>query len=149
VGVTALIKGRRSSLRKRKVSDAESEKATDDEEYVVEELIKMRINSNGNKQVLVRWEGYRKCTWEPYESMHLQLPEMLLLLETSSPRAAVGNDEQVDAFLASYVASSNINASYRWTPERLAAFEHTVSLQNPPLRVTNYRLRQRLKALLI
>ena len=145
-GQMRLDSSRRLPLRKRRMSGA-------DEEYVVEELVKVRVDSNGNRQVFVRWEGYRKCTWEPYESIRQQLPEMLRLLETSPsferPIARDGSDERVDAFLASYAASSGINASYRWTPERLAAFEYTVSLQSPPLKVTNCSLRQRLKALVI
>ena len=51
----------------------------------------------------------------------------------------VPNDDGVNVCLTSYAAAHGINASYRWTPDRLAVSEHTVSLQSPALRVTYYR----------
>jgi hypothetical protein len=146
------VDGRRSSPRKRRISAAASE--DNDDEYVVEELVRVRVDSGGNKQVSVRWEGYRKCTWEPYERIRRQLPEMLRLLEGSplDDDNAVGrlgrehDDAGVHSFLTSYVTAHGISGSYRWTTDRLAAFEHAVSLQSPPLRVTTQRLRQMLMA---
>ena len=142
------VEGRRSSPRKRRKSASE-----DHDEYVVEELVRVRVDSGGNKQVSVRWEGYRKCTWEPYEWIRRQLPEMLRLLEAPvlADRSAVGREHdeaRVHAFLTSYVTAYGITALYRWTTDRLAVFEHAVSLQSPPLRVTTQRLRQMLMALL-
>jgi hypothetical protein len=141
--------GRRSSPRKRRISASED---TGDE-YVVEELVTVRVDSRGNKQVSVRWEGYRKCTWEPYEWIRQQLPEMLRLLEASAlaDHSALGrehDDARVHAFLTSYVTAHGIDASYRWTTDRLAVFEHAIALQSPPLRVTNQSLRKMLMALL-
>jgi hypothetical protein len=139
---------RRSSPRKRRISAAAEDHG---DEYVVEELVRMRVGSRGNKQVSVRWEGYRKCTWEPYDWIRRQLPEMLRLLEASalahhSAQGREHDDARVHAFLTSYVTAHGINASYRWTTDRLAAFEHAVSLQSPPLRITNQRLRKMLMA---
>ena len=151
---------RRSTRYKRKVAASDARQRVEhsgdsgEEEYVVEELLKVRVDSSGNKQVSVRWEGYRRCTWEPYESIRRQLPEMLRLLELGDDSGngmgaggSVPNDDGVNEFLASYAAAHDITASYRWTTDRLAAFEHTMSLQSPPLRVTNYHLLHRLKTL--
>jgi integrase len=139
------IDERRSPRRKRK---------PDTDEYVVEQLVSVRVNKRGNKQVSVKWDGYSKCTWEPYESILEQLPEMLRALEASlisdDPNAEEEDQdsERVQRFLVNYVATHRIRSGYRWTPDRWAAFEHTVTLQNPPLKVTNYRLRKGLTDLL-
>lgn len=39
--------------------------------YIVERILQDRINSNGEKEYLIKWEGYsyRQNTWEPYENL--------------------------------------------------------------------------------
>ena len=138
---------RRSPRRKRKSPLPETD------EYGVEELVDVRVDKWANKQVSVRWDGYLKCTWEPYESIQEQLPKMLRALEAS----LIGDDqnaeeeghdnERVQRFLTNYVATHGISSGYRWTPDRWAAFEYAVALQDPPLKATNYRLRKSLMGL--
>ena len=74
------------------------------DEYVVEALLDVRVNKHGEKQVQVKWEGYHRTTWEPYQSMQKQLPDMLLRLENEVAKAdgkEVRDDEDstVHAFL--------------------------------------------------
>ena len=138
---------RRSSRRKRKSPLPETD------EYGVEELVDVRVDKWGNKQVSVRWDGYPECTWEPYESIQEQLPKMLRALEASlidddQNAEEEGHDnERVQRFLTNYVATHGISSGYRWTPDRWAAFEYAVALQDPPLKATNYRLRKSLMGL--
>jgi hypothetical protein len=60
--------------RQRRKRSREPNNATDDaEEFVVEKLVRIRVNKRHGKQVLVLWEGYRRPTWEPYDSIYAQL----------------------------------------------------------------------------
>jgi hypothetical protein len=45
---------------------SESESSTEDEEYIVESIEKMRLN-NGQREFHVKWQGYTRAdsTWEP------------------------------------------------------------------------------------
>jgi hypothetical protein len=141
---------RRSPRRKRKTPPPDTDK------YVVEELVDVRIHRSGNKQVSVKWDGYLKCTWEPYESIQQQLPQMLRALEASLMDDLQNAEEQehdnererVQRFLTKYVTTHGISSNDRWTPDRWAAFEHAVALQVPPLKVTNHRLQKNLMGLL-
>jgi hypothetical protein len=48
----------------------------------VKELCAIRTNTKTKeKQVSVRWEGYKAPTWEPYHCIKEQLPAMLKKLE--------------------------------------------------------------------
>ena len=60
---------------------AQGRDGVDAAQYVVEELVDVRVNKEGEKQVLVKWEGYRRRTWEPYSSMKEQLPVVVAELE--------------------------------------------------------------------
>jgi Chromo (CHRromatin Organisation MOdifier) domain len=100
--------------------------ATDTVEYAVEKLIDVRMDDQAMKQVLVKWEGYRRRTWEPYESIQKQLYEMVEELEQqlSSAICVDGMDDPSTgsgdngtdsrrAFLQDYIDKHNIGASYR------------------------------------
>ena len=52
-----------------------------DKEYIVEKLVNIRVNNEGEKQVSVKWQGYRHPTWEPYSAIQNQLPELMAKLE--------------------------------------------------------------------
>ena len=65
---------------------------------MVEALLRIRDNGQGEKQVRVRWEGYRRETWEPYESIKQQLPEMMAELEHELVAAEVEEESTLSAF---------------------------------------------------
>jgi len=134
------------------------QEATD--QYVVEELVDIRVNDQGVQQVLVKWEGYRRRTWEPYDSMQKQLREMLEALEQQLSPAGIrqsikqtnnsitsiindpqpgDGDEATDhrrAFLQAYIDEHDVDASYRWVPDPVIALELAASLHHPPIKDT-------------
>ena len=153
------VSARTRSSRKRRSREAEMESeqmACADEveiemkEYVVEALVRVRVSDDGDKQVLVRWEGYRRHTWEPYESMREQLPEMMNELETQSEGGS-GEDEQEEAslrrFLLEYITEHSIDPSYRWRPDQVNALDHAAWSHQPRIKQTTDQLRRDIMAL--
>ncbi len=111
---------------------------------MVSRLIDIRNNDQGVKQVQVAWQGYRRHTWEPYDSIKEQLPELVDELEQQlsdarDVRSDASNDDAMDgcrAFLQGYIDEHGIGASHRWNPDRVAALELAASLHHPPIRTT-------------
>ena len=153
------MSARTRSSRKRRSSevevDGEQTASTDEvemdmKEYVVEALVRVRVSDDGEKQVLVKWEGYRRHTWEPYDSMREQLPEMMDELErqwdVGSP-----DDEQEEAslktFLLAYIAEHSIDPSYRWRPDQVNALDHAAWSHQPRIKETTGQLRRDIMAL--
>ena len=152
---------RRNSARKRprREDDAENVQGRDGADsadadaivYVVEELVDVRVDGQGVKQVLVKWEGYRRRTWEPYASIRKQLSAMVGELEqqlsttvrtdstaqdaSSTGRGEDGTDHR-RTFLEAYIDQHHIDASYRWGPDQVIASELAASLYRPPIRDT-------------
>ena len=62
-----------SSGKSRREAQSQSVSQTEmtQEEYTVEELVNIRINDQGVKQILIKWEGYRRRTWEPYSEIEI------------------------------------------------------------------------------
>ena len=112
--------------------------------YVVEELVDVRVTKQGIQQVQVRWEGYLRCTWEPYESIREQLPDMLATLEEAlaSDSEDEDNANELQSFLDGYITAHHIDALYRWTPDRLVALEHASDTHHPPIKLTVDRLQK-------
>jgi hypothetical protein len=57
-----------------------SDELDDDEtekEYEVQAITSQRIDSDGERQYLVKWVGYRKSTWESADSMNAQVPDIV------------------------------------------------------------------------
>jgi hypothetical protein len=123
--------------------------AADEDVFTVDELIRIRVTGRGEKQVLVQWEGYRRPTWEPFDSMQQQLPEMVATLE-SRQRDDEGNSEVESSddeterpmFLEAFIIEHRISKGYRWTPDRLNTLEHAAASCVPPVRETADQLRQ-------
>ena len=126
------------------VSSAAGPDKADTVEYVVSRLIDIRKNDHGVKQVLVAWQGYRRHTWEPYESIQEQLPELVDALEQQlsdigDVRSDSSSDDAMDgcrAFLQGFIDEHGIGAAHRWNPDRVAALELAASLHCPPIRTT-------------
>ena len=112
-------------------------------EYVVDELTDIRVNAQGEKQVLVQWEGYKRRTWEPFHSIRQQLPEMLAELEAAmasdddDDHSRAGDSPSLTAahreFLKDYIAAHHIDDRYRWTADRIIVLQHAVASAVPPL----------------
>ena len=139
--------GKRRRVLSRKVVPADRDRmaVADDTEYEVEQLLDIRENSQGVKQVQVAWRGYRRRTWEPYESMQQQVPEMVAELtrpvSSSSHDAPSASRVDDDAdhcrrFLQAYIDERGIDASYRWTPDRVMELELAAGLYEPCIKTT-------------
>ena len=48
--------------------------------FVIEELLKIK-KVRGKKEILVKWEGYDKTTWQPYDTIIRDAPKMVEDLE--------------------------------------------------------------------
>ena len=116
----------------------------DADQYVVEELVDLRVNKQGDKQVLVKWDGYRRRTWEPYVSMQEQLPAVVAELERRLATAAHkegdsdgdNSDSSTDTrrtFLNAYISEHHVDARYKWIPDRVIALEVAASQHTPPI----------------
>jgi integrase len=147
--------GQRRSRRKRNREVVESKESQvnesaggdDEEEYVVEALLRIRENDKGDKQVLVRWEGYRRETWEPYESIKQQLPDMMAALERGGPGTDAAEEEKtVSEFLSEFIARQRVDRAYRWRPDRLNVLELAAADHRPPIKLTAEELRRRIMA---
>ena len=157
----AELSGRRRSSRKRgrEMASHGAVARQDDggDEHVVEALLNVRVNKHGEKQVQVKLEGYQRATWEPYQSMKQQLPEMLTALESDLARAddteeAQGqseDDEQstVHAFLVEYIAKHKVDRGYRWRPDRLNTLELAAEGNCPRIKQTALELRKKMMRL--
>ena len=153
------VSTRRRSSRKRirgKVSGSSvsGEDEAEGEEYVVEALLDIRVNVGGEKQVHVKWAGYLRATWEPYQSMKQQLPEMLVKLEQDLAKADgvtnENNDDEesmVRAFLIDYIATHNVCRGYRWLPDRLNDLELAVQGHSPRIKQSMKELRKKMMQL--
>ena len=145
--------GQRRSRRKRNREVVESKESQvnesgggdDEEEYVVEALLRIRENGKGDKQVLVRWEGYRRETWEPYESIKQQLPDMMAALERGGPGTDAAEEEKtVREFLTEFIARQRVDLAYRWRPDRLNVLELAAADHRPPIKLMAEELRKRI-----
>ena len=145
------VSDRRRSSRKRTRAvvqcnqDDETNEAEAEKEYVVEALLRIRANDQGQKEVRVRWEGYKRETWEPYGSMKQQLPEMMAELETAVLELAelemaeleMADDEEssvLSTFLKSYISEHRVDSNYRWRSDRLNTLELAAESHCPPVK---------------
>jgi hypothetical protein len=133
-----------SSTRTTELTARAPKRGTSAPAYVVEELMGVRVSKQGVKQVQVRWEGYLRCTWEPYESIRQQLPDVLATLESS---LAPAEADEVRCFVVGYIATHHIDATYRWVPDRVVALEHAAITHDPPIKLTIDRLQKRIMEL--
>ena len=147
--IAPITSERRVSNRKRRsntsVHSTQAKRVLADLGYVVDELMDVRENKQGVKQVQVRWEGYARCTWEPYDSIQQQLPGMLTALEQSleqEQEQEPESEDEVRGFVEAYIASHRINASYRWVPDRVVALEQAAITHTPPIKLTVDRLQK-------
>jgi hypothetical protein len=113
-------------------------------EYVVDELTDMRVNDQGEKQVLVKWAGYKRRTWEPFLFMQQQLPHMMSnLLATTVVQV---DDDRANAarraFLLEFIQAHHVDATYRWSSDRLMTLEYAASSLVPPIRDTAKKLKE-------
>ena len=152
----AELSGHRRSSRKRgrvvATDGTDAEQDTEGDEYVVEAMLNVRVNKHGEKQVQVKWEGYNRPTWEPYQSMKQQLPDVLAKLEHDLGEAddmeEVDDEESmVHAFLIGYVATHNVDRGYRWWPDRLNTLEMAAEGHCPRIRQTGTELRKKMMRL--
>ena len=145
--------GRRRSSRKRdrEMASHGAVARQDDggDEYAVEALLDVRVNKHGDKQVQVKWEGYQRATWEPYQSMKQQLPDMLAALENVLAQGESEDDEQstVHAFLLDYIATHKVDRGYRWRPDRLNTLELAAEGHCPRIKQTGLELRKKMMQL--
>ena len=158
-GEAELSGDRRSTRKRSRVEAAHSTDArqdTEGDEYVVEAMLDVRVNKHGEKQVQVKWEGYHRATWEPYQSMKQQLPDMLDKLENDLDEAddleeaqKVRDDEEsmVHAFLIGYIATHKVDRGYRWWPDRLNTLEMAAEAHKPRIRQTGQELRKKMMQL--
>jgi hypothetical protein len=114
-------------------------------EFTVEKLISLRVvGRDAVQQVLVQWEGYRRPTWEPYNSIQEQLPELLTELEAnmkvtkrSEGREDGGvNDSTLRDFLNRFIVEHHMDQRFRWVPDRLNQLEHAAACCVPPIHET-------------
>ena len=145
---------RRSSKKRSREDVVHDSDAAGRDEYVVEALLDVRVNKLGEKQVRVKWEGYHRTTWEPYESMRQQLPDMLAQLENGLAHADDDDDKEekeekdveesaVHAFLLQYIATHRVGRGYRWWPDRL----NTLELAAEGIKQTGAQLRRKMMRL--
>jgi hypothetical protein len=137
------MSGQRRSQRKRN-RESEKQEKEEQEEYVVEALLRIRDNDQGEKQVRVKWEGYRRETWERYKSIKERLPEMMAELEQELVIATDDDKSVLTTFLAQFIAQHEVNRTYRWRPDRLNTLEQAAASHSPPIRVTAEELRRRM-----
>ena len=111
-------------------------------EFVVEELTDVRVNDQGERQVLVKWEGYLRRTWEPFDSIRQQLPVMLAELEATladddDDASLAGDSPSLPAahreVLKDYIAAHHIDKKYRWSSDRIIVLQHAMAAVVPPL----------------
>ena len=139
-----------SKKKRRKASSTNNNKTYEtDQEYVVEDLLDIRVNNKGEKQVMVRWEGYLRPTWEPYESIKEQLPDMIVELEEklSNPHNNTGGNEHneiIHTFLLDYITKNNVSVKYRWSAEALNALEYESLNYGLPINETTEGLRKKI-----
>ena len=125
----------RQTRKRRRSDDGVSSEQT----FTVEKLIRIRGGA-GTQQVLVQWEGYRRPTWEPYDSIQQQLPKLLVELEASLAAEKRAGEQQDSAeddttmrnFLAHFIAEHHVDHKFRWVPDRLNQLEYAAACWVPP-----------------
>ena len=137
---------KRRLVRKQADDKKDEQGGVEADRYVVEEMVDVRVNKQGEKQVLVKWEGYRRRTWESYSSMKEQLPVMVAELERQLAKTGhteINGDSDNNSnsstdvrstFLHAYISEHHIDARFRWVPDRVIALEVAASLQEPPIK---------------
>ena len=135
--------------RQRRKRSREPNNSTDDaEEFVVEKLVRVRVNKRHGKQVLVLWEGYRRPTWEPYDSIYAQLPELVDELATCDDNGTREDGEEVlHSFVEHFANKHRIDSAFRWRPDRLNELEHAAACWVPPIHETAEQLRRAVMSL--
>ena len=131
--------------QKRKRSRAQSEANDSTEAFTVDKLIRVRVTERDGKQVLVQWEGYRRPTWEPYDSIQQQLPELVAELPTDDDMGKGPEDEEEDplhSFVEHFITEHRIDSAFRWRPDRLNELEHAAACWVPPVHETADQLRR-------
>jgi hypothetical protein len=148
------VSDRRRSRRKRNREVAQNSKSDETievgtvKEYVVEALLRIRDDVQGHKEVRVRWEGYKRETWEPYDFMKQQLPEMMAELEIAELETSDDEESSVlSTFLKDYIAQHGVDSAYRWRPDRLNTLELAAESRCPPVKLTAKELRKRIMRL--
>jgi hypothetical protein len=126
----------------------DKEKEEEEEEYVVEALTRIRVNDQGERQVRVRWQGYRKETWEPYESIKHQLPGMVAELEAGRIDEEQDEESTLTAFIREYIARHEVDRTYRWRPDRFNVLEQEAGDHRPPIKITAEELRRRIMTMI-
>ena len=154
-GKDELSDHRRSSRKRSRMvatHGTDAEQNAEGDGYVVEAMLNVRVNKHGEKQVQVKWEGYNRPTWEPYQSMKQQLPDVLAKLERDLDDAddmeeADDEESMVHAFLIEYVGAQKVNRGYRWWPDRLNTLELAAEAHSPRIRQTGQELRKKMMRL--
>jgi hypothetical protein len=141
---SALRRSRRKRSRESEHDSVDQREDKEEEEYVVEALTRIRVNDQGERQVRVRWEGYRRETWEPYACIKLQLPEMMAELEAERIDEEQDEESTLAAFVREYIARHQVDRAYRWRPDRLNVLELEAGDHRPPIKKTAEELRRRI-----
>ena len=134
--------------RTRKRSRIQSETNESTEAFTVDKLLRVRVTERDGKQVLVQWEGYRRPTWEPYDSIQQQLPELVAELPTDDDMGEGREDEDtVHGFVKQFITQHRIDPAFRWRPDRLNELEHAAACWLPPIHETADQLRRAIMSL--
>ncbi len=148
------VSDRRRSRRKRNrqvvqtMKDNGTHEVGTVKEYVVEALLRLRNDGQGQKEVRVRWEGYKRETWEPYDYMKQQLPEMMAELEMAELETSDDEESSIlSTFLKDFIAQHGVDSAYRWRPDRLNTLELAAESHCPPVKLTAKELRKRIMRL--
>ena len=142
VDTSARRRSRRKRSRESERVNLEHSGDQKEEEYVVWALTRIRVSDRGERQVRVRWQGYRRETWEPYHSIQLQLPEMLVELEAGRMDEEQDEESILTAFVREYISRHQVDRAYRWRPDRLNVLELEVETHRPPIKKTAEELRK-------
>ena len=141
--------------RKRSRPQSEVNNSTDSEAaFTVEKLIRVRVSERDGKQVSVQWEGYRRPTWEPYESIQQQLPKLIAELEArhthhlrQGREDEEDEDDRLHSFVKHFIAEHHIDPAFRWRPDRLNELEQAAACWVPPIHETADQLRRAIMSL--
>ena len=119
----------------------------------------IRTNNRQEKQVLVKWEGFSRPTWQPYSHIQQQLPELMTVLENKllnqHQHDSKDEDKQDDHdheeivvnFVTAYIAQNNITCDFRWAAHQMNSLENASIIHNPPIKETTIQLKRRIMAI--